>query len=100
MTVSHVLGHQDDIVSYANLSFEAQLNTDCDATAKECMWASKWNDERLEPTEGTDAILYFGNDMVTTNVDGQIQWAAHAPAMFTYLQDRFEWIDNQVSSVN
>ena len=49
------------------------------------MWASDFSNERPDPTEGTGAILYFGNAMVTTEINEQVQWAAHAPAMFIYL---------------
>ena len=100
VTVSHVYGHQEDHVTYNDLPFEAQLNIDCDEEAKECMWASDFSNERPEPTEGTGAMLFFGNAMVTTEINEQIQWAAHAPAMFTYLRGRYEWTDNQLGSVN
>ena len=71
VTVSHVYGHQEDHVKYNDLPFEAQLNIDCDEEAKECMWASDFSNERPEPTEGTGAILYFGNAMVTIEINEQ-----------------------------
>ena len=54
--------------------------------------------ERPEPTKGIGAILYVGTDMVTIELNGQIQWAAHAPAMFTYLHGHYKWADNQLTS--
>ena len=37
---------------------------------------------------------------VTTKMDEQIHYAAHAPEMFKYLRERFEWVDAQLSGVN
>ena len=33
-------------------------------------------------------------------MDEQIHYAAHAPEMFKYLCERFEWVDAQLSGVN
>ena len=100
VTVHHVLGHQEDNVPYEDLPYEAQLNIDCDAEAKECMWSSEISNIRPDPTEGAGAILYLGNEMVTTEMKEQIEYAAHAPDMFTYLRGKYEWTDNQLHSIN
>ena len=76
------------------------MNTDYNIEAKEVMWGSEALEGRYEPTEGAGAILYLGNNMVTTKMGEQIQYAAHAPPMFEYLRHQFEWIDNQVGSIN
>ena len=100
VTVHHVLGHQEDNVPYESLPYEAQLNIDCGAEAKECMWSSEISNIRPDPTEGAGAILYLGNEMVTTEMKEQIEYAAHAPDMFTYLRGKYEWTDNQLHSIN
>lgn len=35
----------------------------------------------------TVELLYLGNNMVTTDMKGQIYYAANAPAMKTHIQD-------------
>jgi hypothetical protein len=41
-------------------------------------------------------MLYLGDDMVTSHMAEQIQYAGQAPPMFQYIHDRFEWTDNNV----
>jgi hypothetical protein len=38
--------------------------------------------------------------MVTTEINAQIQYAAQAPKLFTYLMEKFDWIDTQISALN
>jgi hypothetical protein len=38
--------------------------------------------------------------MVTTEINAQIQYAAQAPKLFTYLMEKFGWIDTQISALN
>ena len=52
------------------------------------------------PGTGTGTTLYLGNNMVTTEMDEQIAYAAHAPAQVKYLMDKYEWTDTQVSAIN
>ena len=55
---------------------------------------------RAQPLPGHKATLYLSNNMVTSKINEQIQYAAQAPAMFEYIMDRFEWTDGQCSMVN
>ena len=38
--------------------------------------------------------------MLTTEMAEQIEYAAHAPDMFVYLQGKYKWTDNQLHSIN
>jgi hypothetical protein len=99
ITLHHIYGHQDDNNSYENLDFESQLNVDCDGEAKRQMRASSVS-SRTEAEPGTGAMLYLGDDMITSHMAEQIQYAGQAPKMFQYIRERFEWTDHQCCSVN
>ena len=94
------LGHQEDNIPYESLPYKSQLNIDCDVKGKECMWDSKISDTRPDPSKGAGEILYLGNDIVTAEMTEQIDYTAHAPAMFIYLRGKYEWTDNQLHSIN
>ena len=52
------------------------------------------------PSAGHRATLYIDNLDVTTKMDEQIHFAIHAPGMFEYLCERFEWVDTQLFGIN
>eukprot|EP01082_Thalassiosira_pseudonana_P016026 g13601.t1 g13601 contig9:13162-14655(+) len=99
ITLHHIYGHQDDTLTYDDLTMESQLNVDCDTEAKEQMRKSTLSG-RTEAEPGTGAMLYLGDDMVTSHMAEQIQYAGQAPPMFQYIQDRFEWTDQQCTAIN
>ena len=78
----------------------AQLNVDCDKAAKECMWGRTKPAGRARPLKGQRATLYLSDNQVTTKMAEQIQYAAQAPRMFEYIQERFEWTNAQCQSIN
>jgi ribonuclease HI len=96
----HVHGHQDDDINYEDLPLESQLNIDCDEEAKACRLNENDGEGRPPPIEGTGATLYLNDEMVTTEMNEQIQYAAHAGPMKTYLGQKFEWTDQQVETIN
>eukprot|EP01082_Thalassiosira_pseudonana_P008637 g7672.t1 g7672 contig26:13077-14873(-) len=95
----HIYGHQDDNTSYENLEFQSHLNVDCDGEAKRQIRASSISG-RAEAEPGTSAMLYLGDDLITSHMAEQIQYAGQAPKMFQYIRERFEWTDQQCCSVN
>ena len=99
ITLHHIYGHQDNNTSYENLEFESQLNVDCDGEAKRQMRAPSISG-RTEAEPGTGAMLYLGDNMITSHMAEQIQYAGQAPKMFQYIRERFEWTDQQCCSVN
>jgi len=100
ITILHVDGHQEDETPYDLLPIEAQLNCDCDHEAKECMRNYNEDGNKAEPTPGSGAALYLNNDLVTTKMDEQIQYAAHAGPMLEYIQQKFEWTHQQTDGIN
>ena len=100
VTLQHVYEHQDDDTPVSKLPFEAQLNIECDVDAKEFMKGMTYSAIKPLPTEGAGAILYLGTNMVTTKMEEQIKYAAHAKQQFTYLRKKYEWTDSQLSTVN
>lgn len=100
VTFKHLLGHQDDDTPYEDLPFEVQLNVDCDTGAKHIMQNGNFNGPRPEPLSGAGAMLYFGTDMVTTEMNEQIAYAVHAKDQFEYLHGLYEWTDAQTQTIN
>ncbi|KAL7523045.1 hypothetical protein ACHAWF_000338, partial [Thalassiosira exigua] len=100
VTLQHVHGHQDDDIAYDDLPFEAQLNVDCDEAAGICASTMTPADAPPTPVRGSRAMLYLGNDMVTTDMEEQIQYKAHADALRSYTIAKFEWTQVQYDSVN
>ncbi len=82
---SHVKGHQDNLVSFANLSQKAQLNCICDHTAKQQI-ALNGSDSpvpgRMFPLE-TIGIFVNGEKM-TSDIGGQIRFWAHCQLALSY----------------
>ncbi|KAL7524216.1 hypothetical protein ACHAWF_000866 [Thalassiosira exigua] len=101
MVFQHVLGHQDDRAGpESDRPVEVQLNIECDKEASECQ-RQEWP-VSFRPTapEGTGAMLYLNDDMVTTKIDEQIQYAAPGIDNLTYVRDKYEWTDNNILSIN
>jgi hypothetical protein len=85
-----VKGHQDDNTPYDDLPLLAQLNVDCDTAAKKHLREGTHPTSRPAPLPDAKATLFFGTNMVTTEINEQIQYAAQAP----------DWIDTQLTTVN
>ncbi|KAL7524207.1 hypothetical protein ACHAWF_001630 [Thalassiosira exigua] len=100
VTLQHVHGHQDDEVAYGNLPFKAQLNVDCDKAAHVYMTAMTPGDAPPTPVCGSRAMLYLGNDMVTTEMEEQIQYKAHTDALRRYTTANFEWTQTHYDLVD
>ena len=88
-----VKGHQDDNTPYDDLPLLAQLNVDCDTAAKKHLREGTHPTSRPAPLPDAKATLFFGTNMVTTEINEQIQYAAQAPKLFEYLREKFDWID-------
>ena len=91
---------EEDNVPYDTLPFEAQLNVDCDIEAKNCMQTVRYDGSRPEPPEGTKAALYLNDFLVTTELEEQIHYAAHARPLLAYVRDKFEWTDSEIDGIN
>ena len=72
VTLQHVKGHQTNKMRYEDLTFEAQLNEDCDKEAKERMRKGTETGTRPKPTAGSKTMLYLKNNLVTTKMEEQI----------------------------
>jgi hypothetical protein len=97
-----VKGHQDDDdnTQFADRLLAARLNIECDKAAKEFLKNCKRPTKRPKPLEGVQATLYFGTDMVTKDMNAQIQYASQAPQMTEYIRGVTGWTDAQLGGVN
>ena len=85
---------------YENLTFEAQLNEDCNTAAKETMQNQPHTETRPNPIEGSRATLYFDNKMITTDIKRSISHAAHTEDLRKHIKRRHDWTDNDMKKVN
>ncbi|EJK60435.1 hypothetical protein THAOC_19216, partial [Thalassiosira oceanica] len=100
ITLKHVRGHQLKHTRRANLSFEAQLNEDCDSAAKTAMRASAPPTTRPDPIAGSRAQLYLNNLLVSTDYKSAISCAAHYPELRDRMMDHFDWTAADFNSIN
>ena len=100
VSLCRVKGHQDDDVRYKDLNLQSRLNVDCDAEAKRKIRVSRRPTGRPTPAASHRAALYIDNQEVTTKMNEQIFYTVHAPNMFEYLYERFEWVYTQLLGVN
>ena len=100
ITLKHVRGHQDRGTSYRNLPLEEQLNVDCDREAKREMREQLTLTTRPDPIEGVGATLYIGNNMITTNINEEIAYAAHVDNLREYIKKRHNWTEAEMEKIN
>ncbi|EJK67092.1 hypothetical protein THAOC_11923 [Thalassiosira oceanica] len=100
ISLKHVHGHQLRTTAYENLTFEAQLNEDCDVAAKQAMRTDVLTSSRPEPTDGSRAQLYLGNLMVSTDYQTAITHAAHYPALRERMMEKFDWTASDFDKIN
>jgi hypothetical protein len=86
-------GHQDDEdeIAFGDHPLEVRLNIACNLAAKECLKRCIIPTKRPRPLEGVKATLYFGNYMVTKDMNEQIQYASQAPEMCDYMCGVMGW---------
>ena len=56
--------------------------------------------QRPKPIEGAGATLFLGKNMITRDMNKQIQLASQAPEMIAYIRKRFGWSRRQYHSAN
>ncbi|EJK60627.1 hypothetical protein THAOC_18981 [Thalassiosira oceanica] len=100
LSLKHVRGHQLRTTAYENLNFEAQLNEDCDAAAKQAMRTEVLTSSRPAPISGSRAQLYLDNLMVSTDYQTAITHAAHYPALRERMMEKFDWTPSDFEKIN
>ena len=100
LAIKYVKGHQTKHTRYKNLSFEAQLNEDCDTAAKNTMQNQSHPETRPVPIESSRAILYLDNKMITTDIKRSISHAAHTEDPRKHIKRRHDWTDNAIEKGN
>ena len=88
-------GHQDDNTPFEDLPLLAQLNVECDQAAKRHLREGLRPSQPPKITPGSRAALVLNNNIVTTNLEEQINDAIHRPRLMEYVANKFEWTDHQ-----
>lgn len=91
LEIRWVKGHQDRTKPQRSLPFPAQLN--CHADDEATTAAAERPSAPLIPPmlPPVHALLILDNESVTGKLKRRVHYAATAPAMFAYLENRFQW---------
>lgn len=91
LEIRWVKGHQDDEKPRRSLPFPAQLNCLADDEATNA--AAEYPVAPLIPPllPPVHAMLILQGESVTSKLKKRIHYAANAPALFEYLERRFQW---------
>jgi hypothetical protein len=97
---THVKGHQDDHVAYADLPLDAQLNVEADALAGE--FQTKFPSEHLQAPllPSTGVHLMIGQSTVTGHYPSRIREAAASPELIGYLRRRNHWTKHDWDTID
>jgi hypothetical protein len=98
-TFRWVKGHQDRDIHYDNLPLEAQLNDDADELAGEYQLSHGAYRPFINMLPSCTAMLTIRGISVTSNYKKQLIRAYVEPEYMQYLQYRFEWSDQTISSI-
>jgi hypothetical protein len=97
---SHVKGHQDDHVAYADLSVAAQLSVEADALAGE--FQTQFPSENLKapllPSTGVNLMIC--KSTVTGHYPSRIREAAASPELIGYLGRRNHWTQHDWGTID
>lgn len=100
LDIKWVKGHQDLQSPYEKLSLEAQLNCDADREAES--WT---NDEHschqlVPPLPTTPSQLVIQQRVITAHLKRRVHDSVTIPRLLSYLQQRFLWDDNVITSID
>jgi hypothetical protein len=98
--VSHVKGHQDNVVAYAQLPLEAQLNVDADAAANLFQIEHGATRYIVPLIAGNSAQLFINNKTATYGYVKTIQNAYAYRRLYTYIGQRNKWDDTTLATVD
>jgi hypothetical protein len=89
--LQHILGHQDDDLSYQNLPLDAQMNTQADtlATMELDEYATPFHHVPFNPE--SRAMFSINRIAVTRQLKTTIRTHAPLPALITYYKDHLNW---------
>ena len=90
--IEHVKGHQDDHITFNELSRQAQLNVRADQYATN--YLNHGANLAYDELSNNPISLYIGNDIITRKYNQQIRSASCSPALRTYFIKKYDWLPN------
>ena len=100
----HVKGHKDDTTDWDDLTFQQQLNIECDRSAKLWLAANEGTEKSPQPTARVFhserwAVLH-GSIKLTSNVKNTLLEAFHGVATVQYLKEKYKWPNDVFSQID
>ena len=100
----HVKGHKDDTTNWADLTFQRQLNVECDRSAKLWLTANKGSEKSPQPTacvfHSEHWAVLHRNTKITSNVKTTLLVAVHGGATVKYLLQKYKWTQEVFSQID
>ena len=99
VTFNHVRGHQDSRKNKEQLTWEEELNIDCDHRARDAV--SKYPTDTDTPRLSSDrAQVRINGIAVTGSLATNLRIAAHTPDLRDYLKQRWNWDDRTIDYID
>jgi hypothetical protein len=99
--IAHVKGHRDDHILYDELSLEAQLNVDTDATTGTHHYHAKYKCSKASPLlPATKVQLYIGQETITSHYRSAIRQAASITLFWLQTQRIHQWTPGILVRIN
>jgi hypothetical protein len=100
----HVKGHKDDTTNWADLTFQQQLNVECDRSAKLWLAANEGSEKSPQPTarvfHSEHWAVFHRNTKLTSNVKRALLEAFHGGATVKYLLEKYKWSQEVFSQID
>jgi hypothetical protein len=98
--IDHVKGHQDDKLSYDELSLPAQLNVDADALATDELLNYPTPCEHVPLLPAAHVQLNIAGRTITRKLGPAIRRQHGLRLLKEYMNERFHWDNEMIESVN
>jgi len=99
--IDHVKGHQDKVKLDRPLTIQETLNIECDKRASDAMTTFPHTTPRTHPTTSIGyPHLILDGEVQFRKLQHRLRDAATAEEYQTYLQEKFQWTEDQYQSIH
>ena len=95
-----VKGHQNATTAYSNLDVPAKMNCDADSEASLFHWQDNTQHRNVAPLPHTPSQLAIDKQSITAHIKRRVREAVHIPQLHKYLQQKFEWDEATLESID
>jgi hypothetical protein len=100
----HVKGHKDDTTDWNALTYQQQLNVECDRSAKLWLAANEGTEKSPQPTSKVFRSEHWaiqqGTTKLTSNIKASLLEFYHGAATEKYLLEKYQWSQEAFISID